>query len=265
MKAATLAGLVALGAIAASSAPVLAQGACGRTAAEDMYDGFYGANWSCNTSTMMEMVNRFAMDKGDWDGERGWSQGCNDRLPLKRTFNTLQLLAYSITNTPTCSTSSPNVGHWAYCWSGNAIDELDGSCKTGARAVTSIVPGFHFTRLQQPFFYDETVIQRAATVFHEARHAHGDCRHTSGCADGNDSCDPNYLNGCVGIGSGSGRGANGYTVLYLHWFATTARPGWISNPIRENAVNEANRYLNRRFEQDPCFRLSSSGHMIKTC
>jgi hypothetical protein len=265
MKAATLAGLAALGVIAASAGPALAQGACGRPGTDDKDDGFYSSLWSCDKPVYMDMIKRFAMDKGDWDGERGWNDCCNDRLPLKRTFNALQLLAYSVTNAPTCNTSNQNVGHWAYCWSGNAIDELDGSCNNDSRANTRHLPGAQRTQLRQPFFYDRTVVERASTVFHEARHAQGWCGHTDRCADGEGSCDPNFNDGCVGFGSGDGPGANAYNVLFFHWFATTAQPHWITPPIRGNAVNEANYFLNRRFEQDPCFRADSNGHLFRTC
>jgi hypothetical protein len=100
---------------------------------------------------------------------------------------------------------------------------------------------------------DETVVQRAGTIFHEARHAQGWCDHTDSCLDGSDSCDPNWANGCVGVGSGSGKGANAYTVPYMNWFATSARAGWINTTIRANAVSEGNKYLSRRFGTDPCF------------
>ena len=266
MKAVTIAGLAALGAISAWAGAAQAQGACGRDPSPDKDDGFFSSLWSCDKPVYMDMIKRFAMDKGDWDGERGWNDCCNDNLPLKRTFNALQVLAYSITNSPNCNTAgNHNVGHWAYCYAGNAIDELDGSCSAESRANTRRVPGAQRTELRQPFFYDETVGERAATVFHEARHAEGWCAHTEGCADGGRSCDPTFETGCVGWNSSNGPGANGYTVIYLHWFATTAQPHWINPTIRENAVSEANYYLLRRFEQEPCIRMDSNGHLYRIC
>ncbi|HMJ11022.1 MAG TPA: hypothetical protein VK524_06420, partial [Polyangiaceae bacterium] len=191
---------------------------------------------------------------------------CNNNLPLKRTFNALQLLAYGVTSAPTCSTSNANVGFWAYCWSGNEIDELDATCSEASRAHTQFGAVIdNYTDLRLPFFYDETVVQRAATIFHEARHAHGWCSHDNSCLDGNDSCDPNWGSGCVGFGSGSGAGANAYTVLYLSWFATSARSNWITTTHRQNAVAEGNYYLSRRFGSDPCFRMNSAGFTFATC
>jgi hypothetical protein len=230
------------------------------------FDSFYAPKWGCQQVFVNDMWSRFDFDHDDWDQGFGYDDPCNDNLPLKRTFNALMLLGYGVTNTPTCSTSSANVGMWAYCWSGNSIDELDGMCGNSPRARTNYTPGIdNYTNLYMAFFYDETVVQRAGTIFHEARHAQGFCSHTSGCVDGNDSCDPNFNNGCVGVGSGSGRGANAYTVLYMNWFATTARPDWINQSIKDDAIAEATRYLNNRFETDPCFRLDSNGFSFQTC
>jgi hypothetical protein len=240
--------------------------ACGRTASSSQFDSFYAPLWGCQQARVDDMWSRFDFDEGDWDGAMGFNDPCNDARPLKRTFNALQLLAYGVTTSPTCSTSNANVGHWAYCFSGNNIDELDGSCATDARATTVVGTIIdNYTELKAPFFYDETVVQRAATIFHEARHAHGWCSHTGGCLDGSGSCDPNWNNGCVGFGSGDGPGANAYSVRFLSWFATTARASWINATIRANAVAEGNYFLARRFETDPCFRLDSSGFSFKTC
>lgn len=232
------------------------------------FDDFYGALWGCQQWRINDMLSRFDMDKGDWDEGFGYENQCNDNLPLKRTFNALQVMAYATTNAPTCSQSSNNVGIWAYCWAGNSIDELDADCSEKSRATTSHGPFIDSrTALHAPFFYNETVVERAATIFHEARHASGHCQHVSSgtCLDGGSSCDPNWANGCVGFGSGSGLGANAFTVLYLHWFAISAQPSWTNSTVRASAVAGANYFLSRRFQTDPCFRLNSDGYAYATC
>lgn len=256
--------LITIGIVASAHSGHAAQGACGRTASNTQYDSFYSSLWGCMQSRIDDMWSRFDFDKSDWDNGMGYEEPCNNDLPLKRTFNALQVLAYSVTPAPTCDTSNANVGLWAYCWAGNSIDELDSDCGTQARATTRF--GFlidNYTKLYQPFFYDENVIQRAATLFHEARHASGWCRHQGTCAWGN--CDPEWTNGCVGTLSGSGRGANGYTVIYLNWFATSARSSWINTSIKASAITEANGYLANRFEVDPCIRLSPGGYLYEVC
>jgi len=232
---------------------------------QDKFDADYSAKWTCDQANVNEMVADFEMDEGNWDDGFGWADACNNDLPLKRTFNALQVLRFAVTATPNCSDTLENVGIWSYCYAKNAIDELDAECGDGsARAMTH--HGIDdYTELYLPFFYDESVVQRAGTIFHEARHAGGWCSHTDGCIDGNGSCDPSWSDGCVGFGSGSGRGANAYTVLFAHWFATTAREDWTNPTIRESAVAEGNRYLTNRFETDPCFRLDASGDFFAVC
>lgn len=269
MKNHLFSGLAVLGALLFVS-PQSEAATCSGWNETTMFDSFYGALWGCQQSRINDMWSRFAFHHDDWDQGFGYDDPCNDTLPLKRTFNALQLLAYGVTASPTCSTSSNNVGMWAYCWSGNSIDELDGRCgsstSTSPRAFTMVGPIVdNYTELYMPFFYDETVVQRAGTIFHEARHAQGWCAHNSECADGNSSCDPSWGGGCVGFGSSSGIGANAYTVLYMNWFATSARSGWINSSIRADAVAEGNRYLSRRFRLDPCFRLDSAGYPYTTC
>lgn len=189
----TLSRVIVVGIILIASLGVVRNShaqACGRTASTAQFDSFYGSNWNCSQSRVDDMWSRFDFDKGDWDNGMGWEDACNNALPLKRTFNALQVLAYSVTSSPTCSTSNSNVGYWAYCWSGNSIDELDSSCSNSSRAHTVYGPIIdNKTELRAPFFYDENVVQRAATIFHEARHAEGWCGHQGSCSGGN--CDPN--------------------------------------------------------------------------
>lgn len=260
--------VVALGVFAGLASAVTAAQAdsCSSDAPTNQFDSFYDPLWGCQQVFINDMWSRFDFDHDDWDQGFGYDDPCNDATPLQRTFNGLQVLAYAGTNTPTCSTSSSNVTLWAYCWAGNSIDELDGRCGTSARATTQFgVIVDNWTQLYIPFFFQETVTQRAGTIFHEARHAQGWCSHTNSCLDGSGSCDPNWDNGCVGTGSGSGKGSNAYTVLWANWFATTAQPAWINSTIRADAVAEGNRYLSRRFGTDPCFRLNSAGFTFATC
>jgi len=260
-----------LAALAVSCVSLLASqhseaASCSRTASSAQFDSFYAPLWGCQQVFINDMWSRFDFDHDDWDQGFGYDDACNDSLPLKRTFNALQVLGYAVTNTPTCSTSNSNVGLWAYCWAGNSIDELDGRCGDSPRAFTKFGPIVdNYTELYMAFFFDETVVQRAGTIFHEARHAQGWCSHNSSCLDGDNSCDPNWGSGCVGTGSSSGKGANAYTVLFMNWFATTARADWINSTIRADAVAEGNRYLSRRFGTDPCFRMNSAGFTFTTC
>lgn len=243
---------------------------CTIPATPDQFDNHYTPLWGCQQAFINDMWSRYDFDKGDWDSGFGYHDACNNAKPLKRTFNALQVLAYSVTPNPHCNSNVSNIGEWAYCWAGNQIDELDGRCgsgnaSSGSRARTQFGPIIdNWTRLYWPFFYGESVVQRAGTIFHEARHAHGWCNHGGSCPRGS-SCDKSWNDGCFGVGSGSGAGANTYQVLWLNWFATTARSGWINSTIRANAVAEANSILSRAYQNDPCFRMNSSGFFISSC
>jgi len=255
----------ALALAAAIAAPRASQAAsCTYVNTPDQFDSFYMSGWGCQQSRISDMWSRFSFDKGDWDEGFGYEDPCNNVKPLARTFNALQLLAYSHTGAPTCSTSGANVLDWAYCWAGNNIDELDGRCSNGdARAFTQGGPVIdNYTELYWPFFYGETVVQRAGTIFHEARHMDG-CAHNGqgGCPAGGESCDRGWSDGCWGWWSGNG--ANAYTVLYQWWFASTAT--WTTSTVRASAVSEANFFLSQRFNTDPCFRLTSTGSTFSVC
>lgn len=264
--------LLTVGVVAASLAVVAfavtarhARGAtCTYVTTGDQYDSFYMSGWGCNQAAINDMWSRFDFDKDDWDDGFGYEAPCDTARPLARTFNALQLMAYSHTNTPTCSTSGANVLDWAYCWAGNNIDELDGRCGSGtSRAYTQAAPGIdHYTELYWPFFYNETVVQRAGTIFHEARHEDL-CAHNGqgGCPAGGDSCDTSWSGGCWGWWSGMG--ANAYTVTFQWWFVKTAV--WANPVIKENARAEANTFLERRFNVDPCFRITKTGGTMSVC
>jgi hypothetical protein len=230
----------------------------------DKQDSFYGALWGCQQSRINDMWSRFHMTKVQWPtGFWGYDDPCNDSKPLKRTFNALQLLAYGVTNNPTCDTSVTNMGKWAYCWAGGSINQLTSSCSSASRAYSTWPQGS--TELRVPFFRDETVAQRAGTIVHEARHTSGYCVHDSLPCAGIE-CEPAFTtNGCVGLGASSGYGAYGYQAIYLTWFASSAQASWINASIREDAVAEANRIFEKNFTQGTCWRLASNGVMYDTC
>jgi hypothetical protein len=232
----------------------------------DQGDAFYMYGWGCNQTFINDLWSRFDFQTSDWDDGFGYDAPCNNDLPLARTFNALMLMGYSYTNAPVCSTSDPNVLVWGLCWAGNQIDELNGRCGSwpnGDRAYTQY--GWFvdaYTDLYFPFFYGEDVVQRAGTIFHEARHASW-CSHSANndeCARGK-SCETSFYDGCGAFGDGMG--ANGYQVRFLEWFAVTAT--WTTPFLTLSSIVEANNILGNAFKQDPCFRLASDGYEYSSC
>ena len=213
------------------------------TSFDNFFDRF------CNQSSINQHWGDFEMVKNDWDGGFGWNAPCNQNLPLGRTFNALNLLDFFGTSRPS---GSNNFLPFFYKYSAGT-DELLARCGSGC-------PGFcsgcgtqtfatHFngiddyTELYWPFFYNQNVFQRAATIVHESRH--DDVGHDGGTACGNGgSCDVSWAT----------NGANRYQVLYLWWLSACAgnvssTAGFPSLPVtsgfRNQIVTAANNLWNR--------------------
>lgn len=229
------------------------------------------SGWKCKQVFVNYWWSAFSMDEADWDNGYGYEAPCDNVRPLARTFNGLYVLGYSSTGTPSCNTSQSNITLWAQCWSASQIDELDGRCPsasltTGNAALTKHGDAIdNWTQLYWPFFYGMDVSVRAASIFHEARHASG-CTHNGGtrCRRGS-SCDQSYGNGCKEPRSNGDprQGSNEYEVNYLIWFAQT---GWrATSSMKTAARNRANSVLQDGFEFDPCIRIADDNSTYWSC
>ena len=256
-----------LGLVVMSVHAVQAQSICGMSSppSEVRVGGWCSQNW------VDYFWDAYDFDKGDWDNGFGFSNACDLRRPLGRTFNAIYVLNYA--DGPSGKSRddySGSILHWGGNYSMREIDELDASCETNARATTRW--GFlidNYTRLKRPFFYSENVVERAATILHEARHADW-CGHNGNdgsnrCPARSESCDESYYDGCGGIGSPSGRGAVGYQALWLWWFTVSADSITGTTARKQFARDEANRIFNTMFDVNPCFNITSSGATVSTC
>jgi hypothetical protein len=200
----------------------------------------------CQQKYIDQFWEHFDFDKDDWDDGFGYDAACNVNQPLARTFNALYLLAYSAEDyARSTSDFSGNALRWGYPYSATRIDELDGRCgsgdkTSGPRATTYRGPFTNDrTVLKWPFFYGEVVVQRAATILHEARHAGGKSHNGGSDCPREASCDTSW----------GYEGANMYQVLYLWWFrvdgtrTTTAMKNW--------AKTEAQNIIDRGFNTNP--------------
>lgn len=213
----------------------------------------------------------YDFDKGDWDQGFGWDDACNRRLPLARTFQAIQILNYASPNEPTTTGDfNGNILRWGGNYTIREFDELDARCGDGTARASTAWGGFDdYTELYLPFFYNENSVERAGTLMHEARHADW-CGHNGNdgsnkCPAKSDSCDEKYLDGCGGFASPSGRGADGYQVLWLWWYAFEADSQHSSSTMKAWARDEANRILNTMFDVNPCFNITSTGGKTITC
>jgi hypothetical protein len=214
----------------------------------------------------------YDFDKGDWDDGFGWEAACDRRRPLARTFQAIELLNYASPNEALQTNDfNGNILRWGGNYTIREFDELDARCGDGTKRAHTQWGVFvdNYTELYIPFFYNENVVERAGTLMHEARHADW-CGHSGNdgsnkCPAKSDSCDEKYLDGCSGIGSPSGRGADGYQVLWLWWYAFEADAQHSSSTMKAFARDEANRILNTMFDVNPCFNITSNGSKIITC
>jgi hypothetical protein len=214
----------------------------------------------------------YDFDKGDWDDGFGWSNACDLRRPLARTFNAIYVLNYA--DGPAGKSRNDYSGsilHWGGNYSMREIDELDARCGDGSKRASTRwgILIDNYTRLYLPFFYNENVVERAGTILHEARHADW-CGHngndgSNNCPSGSGSCDESFESGCSGIGSPSGRGATGYQAVWLWWFTVDADSITGTSTRKAFARDEANRIFNTMFDVNPCINITSSGGVIDTC
>lgn len=228
-------------------------------------------NW-CNQAWVDYFWNAYDFDKADWDSGFGYPNACDTSRPLGRTMNAIYVLNYADgTGGKSRSDYSGSILHWGGNYSMREIDELDARCGDGTkRAHTQWGPVVdNYTELYLPFFYNENVVQRAGTLLHESRHADW-CGHNGNdgsnrCPARSDSCDESYYDGCSGVGSPSGRGADGYQALWLWWFTVDADTVVGTDVRKAFARDEANTILSNMFDVNPCFNISSSGATIRTC
>jgi hypothetical protein len=176
-------------------------------------DRFY-QQFMCDGRYINQFWTHFDFDEGDWDDGFGYGDPCNIEKPLCRTLNALYLLAYSAEDyARSIQDFSGGPLRWAYPYSATRIDELDARCGTGELwgPVATTYRGVwddDRTELKWPFFYRETVVERAGTIVHEARHADGRPHNGGHECPRYDSCDSdwNYY------------GANTFEALYLWSF-----------------------------------------------
>jgi hypothetical protein len=245
-------------------APAIARAeTCSYLPGADQGDDYHMDRWACSQAHINWWWDAFTFQTDYWDDGMGWEDPCNNNKPLARMFNALYALGYSSTSSPTCSTSNDNMTLWAMCWSGNQIKRTRAQCGSGSKegtpASTYLGPtATDRTEFKWPFFYGESIANRAAIIVHEARHADG-CRHNGGddCEWGS-SCDKSWADGCNDLGSQ--HGSNRWQASYLSWYVGTAWRTTVA--LRLSALIVANDILDRGFKDEPCLNMTASGSVV---
>ncbi len=208
-------------------------------------DNFYGA-FICQQQYIDYFweVYGFNGNKGYWDDGFGWHDACNTNKPLARTFNACYLLTYSASDYLNDSYDAPqNILQWGRRYVRESIDELRSFCGDGG-AVASFSGGT--AELYLSFWYDYSVVERAAILVHEARHeAKGhNATFPSGSVFGSsDDADSNW----------DYQGAWTFEAGYLWWFyAAGART---TSASRERARQAGNVIIDNAFATHPGFNI----------
>ena len=132
-------------------------------------DNFYGA-YICQQQYIdyFWAVYGFNGNKRYWDDGFGWHDCCNTDKPLGRTFNACYLLTYSASDYQNDSYDAPqNILQWGRRYVRDSFNNLRSFCGDGG-AVASFSGGN--AKLFLSFWYDYSVVERAAIILHEARH-----------------------------------------------------------------------------------------------
>jgi hypothetical protein len=229
-------------------------------------------NHWCSGNFIIFFWDAYDFDKGDWDDGFGFSDPCDLRRPLARTFQAIEMVNFSAPVDPMLTNDfSGDILHWGGNYTIREIDELDGRCSNDPFHAFTVWGAFidNNTELYTKFFYSDDVVTRASLLVHEARHADW-CGHngndgSNACPAGSASCDEKFNDGCSGIGSPTGKGADAFQVMWL-WVFTSEADAQHGGAVRKAMARDAaNSLLNSMFDVDPCFNIMSNGDKITTC
>lgn len=208
-------------------------------------DNFYG-QFICQQQYIDYFwdVYGFNGNKNYWDDGFGWHDACNTNKPLARTFNACYLLTYSADDYLNDSYDAPqSVLQWGRRYVRESFGELRSFC--GDEDTVAAFSG-GTCEVYLGFFYDYSVVERAAILVHEARHEAK-------------SHNANFPPGSV-FGSGGDadshwdyQGAWTFEAGYLWWFyATKTRT---TSASKDRARQAANVILDNAFATHPGFNI----------
>ena len=215
-------------------------------------DNFYGA-FICHQAYIdyFWYTYGFSGNKGYWDDGFGWDDPCNTNKPLARTFNGCYLLTYSAQDYLNDRWDAPqNILQWGRRYVRNNIDDLHSMCGDGSAMAASFSGWFVNDRVElyMPFFYQASVVERAGTLIHEARHQGGkghNAKFPSGSVfgAGQDGADSSW----------GYQGAWTYEAGYYWWFyAYGART---TSAMKQRARQLGNMVIDNAFATHPGYSI----------
>lgn len=193
----------------------------------------------------------FKGNKDYWINGFGWEDPCNADLPLGRTFNACYLLTYSAQDYQNDNWNAPqNVLQWGRRYVRNNIPRLRAKCGDGSAMARSIKGLFVKNRVElyKSFFYSASVVERAATLIHEARHQGGKSH--------NAKFPPGSIFGEGESGADSRweyQGAWTFEIGYYWWFFVAGAR--TTTAMRQRARQLGNLFIDNAFATHPGFSI----------
>jgi hypothetical protein len=185
-----------------------------------------------------------------WNEGFGFERPCNTDLPLARTFTGLYALSYSAADWQNDGYDKP-ILNWARRYVRENIDDLRAACGDGTAIAHSYTGGVfvdEYVELYRGFWYQETVVERASTLVHEARHQGGKPHnakfpHDSYFGAGKNGADSHW----------EYDGAWTYQANYLWWFYAEGTN--TTSAMKDRAKCIGNIILANAFAARPAFRI----------
>lgn len=181
--------------------------------------------------------------RADWAKGFGWDDLSNYKLPLVRTLNAIFMLIYSAPE-PNDESEDQEIVFWARKLVRDNINYMTPACGTDNLAVSN--DDLDYVRLYISFFYESTIMERAFTLVHEARHME-DVDHEANFPAGSS----------YGPGKGADiewddEGAWMYAASFAANFAYINPDA--TSAMRKAAVTDANIWIENCFHKTPDFR-----------
>ena len=189
-------------------------------------------------------VYGFNGNKNYWDDGFGWHDPCNTSKPLARTFNACYLLTYSSQDYQDDSWDAPqNILQWGRRYVREEFSQLRSFCGDG-NAVASYSGGNVMLFLD--FWYDYSVVERAAIMVHEARHEARS--HNASLPAGSVFGDGEFADSRWDY-----QGAWTFEAGYLWWFYEEGVR--TTSAMRDRARQAGNVIIDNAFETHPGFNI----------
>jgi hypothetical protein len=193
-------------------------------------------------------LKNLSASEGGWTHGWGYEDPCNMALPLGRTFAGLYALTYSAPDWQDDAYTKP-ILNFARRYVRENVDDLRGLCGDGTKIAHSEYGPFVDDRVElyRAYWYELSVVERASTLLHEARHMGGKS-HNANLPPGSV-----YGTGSKADSNWDYQGAWMYEANYLWWFFSAATS--TTTAMKNLARQVGNLIIDNAFATRPPFHI----------